>query len=53
MLAEKICGAAAERGDDLPKVAALCRQVNESGASMGMALTSAQFGGRQTDFHAC
>jgi dihydroxyacetone kinase-like protein len=40
VLAEKICGAAAERGDDLQKVAALCRQVNENGRSMGMALTS-------------
>ncbi len=40
VLAEKICGAAAERGDDLQKVAALCRKVNENGRSMGMALTS-------------
>ncbi len=40
VLAEKICGAAAERGDDLKKVAALCRKVNEHGRSMGMALTS-------------
>ncbi len=40
VLAEKICGAAAERGDDLKKVADLCRKVNENGRSMGMALTS-------------
>lgn len=40
VLAEKICGAAAERGDDLQKVAALCQQVNAQGRSMGMALTS-------------
>ncbi len=40
VLAEKICGAAAERGEDLQTVAALCRQVNENGRSMGMALTS-------------
>ena len=40
VLAEKICGAAAERGDSLAHVAALCRQVNENSRSMGMALTS-------------
>ena len=40
VLAEKICGAAAERGDDVKKVADLCRKVNENGRSMGMALTS-------------
>jgi phosphoenolpyruvate---glycerone phosphotransferase subunit DhaK len=40
VLAEKICGAAAERGYDLARLAALCRRVNESGRSMGMALTS-------------
>ncbi len=40
VLAEKTCGAATERGDDLQKVAALCRKVNENGRSMGMALTS-------------
>ena len=40
VLAEKICGAAAERGDDLQKVATLCQQVNAQGRSMGMALTS-------------
>jgi dihydroxyacetone kinase-like protein len=40
VLAEKICGAAAERGDKLQKVADLCRKVNDNGRSMGMALTS-------------
>ncbi|MGF1504767.1 MAG: dihydroxyacetone kinase subunit DhaK, partial [Anaerolineae bacterium] len=40
VLAEKICGAAAERGDDLAKVAEICRKVNDNAASMGMALTS-------------
>ena len=40
VLAEKICGAAAERGYDIARMAALCRRVNESGRSMGMALTS-------------
>jgi dihydroxyacetone kinase-like protein len=40
VLAEKLCGAASQRGYDLQKVAAICRQVNDSGRSMGMALTS-------------
>jgi dihydroxyacetone kinase-like protein len=40
VLAEKICGAAAEKGLDLKTVAALCLRVNEYGRSMGMALTS-------------
>lgn len=40
VLAEKICGAAAERGDDLDAVAALCERVNANVRSMGMALTS-------------
>ena len=40
VLAEKICGAAAARGYDLGRVAALGRTVNENGRSMGMALTS-------------
>lgn len=39
VLAEKICGAAAERGYDLARVESLCRRVNESGRSMGMALS--------------
>jgi dihydroxyacetone kinase-like protein len=39
VLAEKICGAAAERGYDLARVEALCRRVNENGRSMGMALS--------------
>jgi dihydroxyacetone kinase-like protein len=41
VLAEKICGAAAERGDSLEDVANLCRRVNENVRSMGMALTPA------------
>jgi phosphoenolpyruvate---glycerone phosphotransferase subunit DhaK len=40
VLAEKIVGAAAARGDDLAAVAALCRRVNAQVRSMGMALTS-------------
>lgn len=40
VLAEKICGAAAERGDDLARVTDICRKVNANGRSMGMALTS-------------
>jgi dihydroxyacetone kinase-like protein len=40
VLAEKICGAAAEEGRSLADVAGLCRRVNENGRSMGMALTS-------------
>lgn len=40
VLAEKICGAAAERGAGLKKVADLCRKVNANGRSMGIALTS-------------
>lgn len=40
VLAEKLCGAAAEEGQPLARVAQLCRQVNESGRSMGIALTS-------------
>ena len=39
VLAEKICGAAAERRYDLGRVAALGRKVNENGRSMGMALS--------------
>ena len=40
VLAEKICGAAAEEGKSLQDVAELCRKVNANGRSMGMALTS-------------
>lgn len=40
VLAEKICGAAAEAGQSLAGVADLCRKVNGQGRSMGMALTS-------------
>lgn len=39
VLAEKLCGAAAERGYDLARVEALCRKVNAKGRSMGIALT--------------
>ncbi len=39
VLAEKIVGAAAERGYDLKRLADLCRRVNINGRSMGMALT--------------
>ncbi len=40
ILAEKICGAAAEMGYDLKAVADLCRRVNLNGRSLGLALTS-------------
>jgi phosphoenolpyruvate---glycerone phosphotransferase subunit DhaK len=40
VLAEKITGAAAEKGATLAEVAALCAKVNAQGRSMGMALTS-------------
>ncbi len=40
VLVEKLAGAAADEGRDLAGVAALARRVNESGRSMGMALTS-------------
>ncbi|TFC55981.1 dihydroxyacetone kinase subunit DhaK [Cryobacterium sp. TMT2-15-1] len=40
VLLEKIAGAAAEEGRDLAAVAAVARQVNESGRSMGVALSS-------------
>jgi dihydroxyacetone kinase-like protein len=40
VLAEKICGAAAEEGRNLSEVAELCRKVNANARSMGMALTS-------------
>ncbi|MEO7373420.1 MAG: dihydroxyacetone kinase subunit DhaK [Terrimesophilobacter sp.] len=40
VLLEKIVGAAAEEGRDLASVADLARRVNDSGRSMGMALTS-------------
>jgi dihydroxyacetone kinase-like protein len=39
VVAEKICGAAAEEGRPLAEVAELCRRVNGGGRSMGMALT--------------
>jgi dihydroxyacetone kinase-like protein len=40
VLAEKICGAAAEQGRSLAEVAGLCRRVNGAARSMGVALTS-------------
>jgi phosphoenolpyruvate---glycerone phosphotransferase subunit DhaK len=40
VLAEKICGAAAQQGYDLQQVADLCRRVNLNGRTLGMALTS-------------
>jgi dihydroxyacetone kinase-like protein len=39
VIAEKICGAAAEEGKPLSEVADICRRVNGEGRSMGMALT--------------
>ncbi|HUK71231.1 MAG TPA: dihydroxyacetone kinase subunit DhaK [Streptosporangiaceae bacterium] len=39
VLAEKICGAAAEQRRPLAEVADLCRRVNANARSMGMALT--------------
>lgn len=40
VLLEKIVGAAAEEGRDLAAVTALAKHINDSGRSMGMALTS-------------
>jgi dihydroxyacetone kinase-like protein len=40
VLAEKLCGAAAEDGRSLEQVAEVCRKVKGWGRSMGMALTS-------------
>jgi dihydroxyacetone kinase-like protein len=40
VLAEKICGSAAEAGYNLKQVADLCRRVNLNGRSIGMALTA-------------
>ena len=39
VVAEKICGAAADEGKSLGEVAEICRTVNGQGRSMGMALT--------------
>jgi dihydroxyacetone kinase-like protein len=39
VLAEKLCGAAAERGLDLDGLAELCIRISSAGRSMGMALT--------------
>jgi len=40
VLAEKLCGAAAEQGSSLSQLADLCRRINDQARSMGMALTS-------------
>jgi dihydroxyacetone kinase-like protein len=40
VLAEKLCGAAAEERRPLLEVADLCRRINSEGRSMGMALTA-------------
>ncbi|HEY9810431.1 MAG TPA: dihydroxyacetone kinase subunit DhaK [Halomicronema sp.] len=40
VLAEKICGTAAEQGYNLQQLANLCRKVNINGRSIGIALTS-------------
>ena len=40
VFAEKICGAASERGYSLSEIENLCRKVNSEGRCMGMALTS-------------
>lgn len=40
VLAEKLCGAAAEQGCSLQEVVDVCRKVKDLGRSMGMALTS-------------
>ncbi|WP_413199559.1 dihydroxyacetone kinase subunit DhaK [Nostoc piscinale] len=48
VLAEKICGAAAEQGYNLQQVADLCRRVNLNGRSMGIALTSCTVPARGT-----
>jgi dihydroxyacetone kinase-like protein len=40
VLAEKVCGAAAEEGCSLQEVVDVCRKVKDWGRSMGMALTS-------------
>lgn len=40
ILAEKICGAAAEAGQSLAEVRDVCKKINAQGRSMGMALTS-------------
>ncbi|MGE5635584.1 MAG: dihydroxyacetone kinase subunit DhaK [Nocardioidaceae bacterium] len=39
VLAEKLCGAAAEEGRPLAEVAEICQRANAQGRSMGMALT--------------
>ncbi|MCZ2202406.1 dihydroxyacetone kinase subunit DhaK [Cylindrospermopsis raciborskii] len=48
ILAEKICGAAAEQGYDLLQVANLCKKVNLLGRSIGVALSSCTVPARGT-----
>jgi dihydroxyacetone kinase-like protein len=48
VLAEKICGAAAEDGYSLDDLVELCRRVNLSGRSMGVALSSCTVPARGT-----
>jgi len=40
LFAEKVCGAAADQGRNLQECTDICKQVNDWGRSMGMALTS-------------
>lgn len=40
VIAEKLCGAAAEAGKSLKALSSLCKKVNEHGRSIGIALTS-------------
>ena len=48
VLAEKICGAAAEQGYDLQQLADLCQRVNLNGRTIGMALTSCTVPAKRT-----
>jgi dihydroxyacetone kinase-like protein len=48
VLAEKICGAAAEKGYELKDLADLCRRISSNGRSMGMALSSCTVPARGT-----
>ncbi len=48
VLAEKICGAAAEKGYNLKDLADLCRRVSSNGRSMGTALSSCTVPARGT-----
>jgi dihydroxyacetone kinase-like protein len=48
VLAEKMCGAAAEEGYELKDLADLCRRISSNGRSMGMALSSCTVPARGT-----